>query len=67
VVSCSYSGQHSSPLSPTEQAPFDAPRWIQIGGERHALGGPLIGLIHGQIMARPPNSPTVPTGTRQQG
>ena len=32
-----------------EQAPFDGPRWVSIGGHRHALSAPLTRLVHGQV------------------
>lgn len=32
-----------------EQAPFGGPRWIRIGGQRHALGAQLIRLVHGRV------------------
>lgn len=44
-----------------EQGPFGGPRWIRIGGQRHALGGPLTGLIHGRIIPEPPDGPISPT------
>ncbi len=52
-------------LEVQEQVPFDGPRWIRVGGERHALGGPLTGLIYGRIAARPPGGSTAPTDTQQ--
>jgi len=32
-----------------EQAPFGGPRWVRIGGQRHALGAPLTRLVHGRV------------------
>lgn len=34
-----------------EQAPFGGPRWIRIGGRRHALGAPLSRLVHGTVQS----------------
>ncbi len=31
-----------------EQLPFDGPLWIEIGASRHALGRPLVRIIHGK-------------------
>ncbi len=54
-------------LEVQEQAPFGGPRWFRIGGERHALGGPIIRLIHGRIVGRPPQRSTAAlTGGRQE-
>jgi len=30
-----------------EREPFGGPLWIQIGGQRRALGAPLARLVHG--------------------
>jgi len=30
-----------------EREPFGGPLWIQIGGQRRALGTPLARLVHG--------------------
>ncbi len=40
-------------LEVQEQAPFGGPRWIQINGQRHPLGGPLTALIHGRTVTTP--------------
>lgn len=32
-----------------ELAPFGGPRWVKIGGRRHALGAPLTRLVHGTV------------------
>ena len=54
-------------LEVQELAPFGGPRWFRIGGERHALGGPIIRLIHGRIVGRPPQRSTAAlTGGRQE-
>jgi DtxR family Mn-dependent transcriptional regulator len=34
-----------------EQAPFGGPRWVRVGGHRHALGAQLTQLIHGRVIA----------------
>lgn len=34
-----------------EQEPFGGPRWVGVNGQWHALGGPLVRLIHGRILA----------------
>jgi DtxR family Mn-dependent transcriptional regulator len=39
-------------LAVEEQVPFGGPRWVQLEDQRHALGGPLTGLVHGQILTR---------------
>ena len=36
-------------LKVQEQAPFGGPRWIEVGGQRHALGEPLVRLVHGTV------------------
>lgn len=33
--------------------PFGGPRWVVVGGMRHALGGPLTALVHGRVLAEP--------------
>jgi DtxR family Mn-dependent transcriptional regulator len=38
-----------------EQAPFGGPRWVQVRRKRHALGGPLTRLVHGQIVPAAPD------------
>lgn len=38
-------------LDVAEQDPFGGPRWVGVGGQRHALGGPLTRLVYGQIVA----------------
>jgi DtxR family transcriptional regulator, Mn-dependent transcriptional regulator len=30
------------------RAPFGGPLWVRVGGDRHALGAPLVRLIHGR-------------------
>lgn len=32
-----------------EQAPFGGPLWVRVGGHRHPLGPPLVGLLHGTV------------------
>ena len=34
-----------------EQAPFGGPRWVSIGGQRHALSAPLTRLVYGRVQA----------------
>jgi len=36
-------------LEVEEQEPFGGPRWVQVAGRRHALGDPLVQLVHGRI------------------
>jgi DtxR family Mn-dependent transcriptional regulator len=36
-------------LEVQEQAPFGGPRWVRVGGRRHALGAPLTHLVHGTV------------------
>lgn len=36
-------------LDVQEQAPFAGPRWVQVGGQRHALSAQLTRLLHGQV------------------
>lgn len=38
-------------LEVQEQAPFGGPRWIEVGGERYALGAPLTRLVHGSVVS----------------
>lgn len=32
-----------------EQAPFGGPLWVRVGGHRHPLGAPLVGLLYGTV------------------
>jgi DtxR family Mn-dependent transcriptional regulator len=48
-------------LDVAEQAPFGGPRWVGVRGQRHALGGPLTRLVHGQIVPAAPG-PESPGG-----
>ena len=32
-----------------DQEPFGGPRWVVVAGARHALGGPLVALVHGHV------------------
>jgi DtxR family Mn-dependent transcriptional regulator len=34
-----------------DQEPFGGPRWVVVDGTRHALGGPLTALVHGNVLA----------------
>ena len=34
-----------------DQEPFGGPRWVVVDGTRHALGGPLVALVHGHILS----------------
>ncbi|SHK95383.1 iron (metal) dependent repressor, DtxR family [Pseudonocardia thermophila] len=34
----------------TAQEPFGGPTWVVVAGTRHALGGPLIALVHGHVL-----------------
>jgi DtxR family transcriptional regulator, Mn-dependent transcriptional regulator len=36
-------------LEVQEQAPFGGPRWVEVGGRRHALGAPLTRLVYGTV------------------
>lgn len=36
-------------LTVEERAPFGGPLWIRVGGERQALGGQLVRLVHGTV------------------
>lgn len=38
-------------LDVVEQAPFGGPLWVRVGEHRHALGVPLVRLVHGTIEA----------------
>jgi DtxR family Mn-dependent transcriptional regulator len=33
-----------------DQEPFGGPRWVVVSGTRHALGGPLVALVHGHVL-----------------
>ncbi len=37
-----------------ERAPFGGPQWVTVGAERHALGAPLAGLVHGSVLGEAP-------------
>ena len=43
-------------LDVAEQAPFGGPRWVRVRGQRHALGGPLTRLVHGQVLPVAPGT-----------
>ncbi len=36
-------------LEVQEQAPFAGPRWVEVGGQRHALSAQLTRLLHGRV------------------
>lgn len=38
-------------LTVLEHSPFGGPVWVELDGERHALGAPLAGLVSGSISA----------------
>lgn len=40
-------------LAVEERAPFGGPLWVQVGDQRHALGGPLTHLVYGHTADSP--------------
>ncbi|WP_049822103.1 metal-dependent transcriptional regulator [Arthrobacter sp. H41] len=48
-------------LTVQERAPFDGPLWVELGGQRYALGSTLTRLIHGTVLPATGQATTVST------
>ena len=47
-------------LRVAEREPFGGPLWVEVGGQRRALGSELTGLVHGTVLGGPASDGPAP-------